>query len=199
MRFFKFRWKRVVLVSACVVAAGGGAAWATVASSSAPSGVQPSGGYSQAMRQAAQAAGKTLPTFSQGPGFKAGSTSVPGQNAPYGSTVQVNGIDDSPEAPFPYDEFRAQNVYYGSYLGQRIVIYAGEVMSAPTAGGSGVSVVGGGLRIMAGGSPGGFSQYLDPGASGWLRITGVEGSLVSLARQDGTSVTFDLSGHSFSS
>jgi len=100
-------------------------------------------------------------------------------------------------------DFRPQNEYFGTYNGQEIVIYAGEKLAPDTNGAwapgcSCTPVIGGGLRISLGNS-GTMTDYLDSTSPGWVAITAVDEDIVSLVRQDGSEVTFNLADDSFSS
>lgn len=205
----RISWKMVITSAVVVCGLGGGAtAWAasgtgTTGPSSPGAWVTPDGGYPPGIVQQFQQEGKPLPTFSSGsgdtvqpqPSPPATLPPLPGNSGATGDTktTALSGIVDQQQAPFSSGDFAVANEYFGAYQGASIIIYAGEKMSE-----GGGTAVAGGLRIDFGGD-GNVQQFLEPSYVGMLTITAVNGSSVSLTRQDGSTVTFSLDNQAFSS
>lgn len=138
---------------------------------------------------------------------------TPSYTAPRPSTVpptpQVSfspghrdvGILDRHGGPFPASLFGVVNQYSGPYQGQWLMIYAGgdrdpSQVSDP--------FIQGAIRIdiepaaSAAGSPTYIGEFDAPQSPTWVKLIDVSGSTVTLQRQDGSKVTFNLTDHSFS-
>ncbi len=87
--------------------------------------------------------------------------------------------------------FQVTNAYSGLYKGQYITVYAGAVLAPDPTGLTRGVPDGGGVRIGGDPSPT-MQQFLAPETQGPLSIKAVTGSVVTLQRQDGTTVTFNL-------
>jgi hypothetical protein len=94
--------------------------------------------------------------------------------------------------------FEVTNTYSGSFNGQIITVYSGAALSPdPTGRTAHGTPDGGGVRVITGGGTNG-PQYLLPGTLGPLSIQSVNGGIVTLQRQDGTTVTFNLATDTYS-
>ncbi len=93
------------------------------------------------------------------------------------------GIHESVEAPAPTSVFRGQNRWGGTVAGVDMVVFAGEA-------GEDSSV--GRLLVSVGLGPAQTLTTIDLPDSGALRVDSVQGAVLSLARLDGSLVSFDL-------
>jgi hypothetical protein len=88
--------------------------------------------------------------------------------------------------------FGVVNSYSGVYDGEYVTVHAGAVLSVTDFLANGDHVPeGGGLRVSVDqGST--WQQFLAPETQGFLHITAVNGGVLTLQREDGTTMTFDL-------
>lgn len=94
--------------------------------------------------------------------------------------------------------FQVTNAYSGEYKGQYLTVYAGAVLSPDPTGRTAHGIPGGGgVRIDVDQSPN-MSQFLAPETQGLVHITAVSGGSVTLLREDGTTVTFNLATDTYS-
>jgi hypothetical protein len=93
--------------------------------------------------------------------------------------------------------FQVTNAYSGMYDGRYIAVYGGAVLTPDPTGRSAHGIPGsGGVRVAVNQSPK-VSQFLAPGTQGLLSITAVKGGVITLQREDGTTVTFSLATDMF--
>ena len=94
--------------------------------------------------------------------------------------------------------FEVTNAYSGLYNGQYVTVYAGAVLAPDPTGTTAHGVFdGGGVRIGVNPSPT-MPQFLAPATPGLLSIRAVTGGIVTLQREDGTTVTFNLATNTYS-
>jgi hypothetical protein len=94
--------------------------------------------------------------------------------------------------------FGVVNSYSGVYDGQYVTVYAGAVLSVTDFLANPDHVPkGGGVRVSVDqGSA--WQQFLAPETQGFLHITAVNGGVLTLQREDGTTMTFDLATDTYS-
>lgn len=117
-----------------------------------------------------------------------------GSQIPKGATAcRVVGIYAAAQASGPMGwTFQVTNAYSGVYEGQYVTVYAGAVLSPDPTGTTAHGVPdGGGVRVSVDQSPT-MRQFLAPETQGLLYIEAVSGGVVTLQREDGTTVTFNL-------
>jgi len=88
--------------------------------------------------------------------------------------------------------FQVTNAYSGVYEGQYLTVYAGAVLSPDPTGRTAHGIPGGGgVCVDVDQSPN-MPQFLAPETQGLVYIKAVSGRAVTLQREDGTTVTFNL-------
>jgi hypothetical protein len=109
-----------------------------------------------------------------------------------GACRQVGILPDAQASELFGWTFGVVNSYSGVFNGQYITVCAGAVLSVTDFLASGDHIpVGGGVRVsLDQGST--WQQFLAPDTQGFLHITAVNGGVLTLQREDGTTVTFDL-------
>jgi hypothetical protein len=94
--------------------------------------------------------------------------------------------------------FQVTNAYSGMYRGQYLTVYAGAILSRDPTGKTAHGIPSdGGVRVDVDQSPN-VSQFLAPETQGLAYIKAVNGGALSLQREDGTTVTFNLATDTYS-
>jgi hypothetical protein len=94
--------------------------------------------------------------------------------------------------------FQVTNAYSGVYAGQYLTVYAGAVLSPDPSGRTAHGIPGGGgVRVDLDQSHN-VVQFLAPQTTGLVYIKAVSGGVVTLQREDGTTVTFNLATDTYS-
>ncbi len=94
--------------------------------------------------------------------------------------------------------FQVTNAYSAVYKGQYLTVYAGAVLSPDPSGRTAHGIPGGGgVRVDVDQSPN-MPQFLAPDTRGLVYIKAVSGGAVTLQRDDGTTVTFNLATDTYS-
>jgi hypothetical protein len=95
-----------------------------------------------------------------------------------------------------------ENEWFGSLNNVRLSVYAGSVATMKSDGGVAEDPQQGYVAVAAGTDVNGphrdYQEYLTPTKHGAVKITAVNGTLVSLVAKDGTVFTFDLATRTFS-
>ncbi len=110
---------------------------------------------------------------------------------PIPTPISLTGIVDSRQNPF-HRKQAAENSYFGSLNGEHIAIFAGASEKDTLQG-----VVGVARGQVGSNTDDVYQEYLTPTKHGWVRITAVNGSQVSLVAKDGTPFVFDLATRTF--
>lgn len=110
--------------------------------------------------------------------------------APHVVEPRTAGINnDMHQGPFPAVSFQVRNFYQGAVGTQWYLVYAGATGAAE--GGTAA----GGVRIISESAQNALSEvgtFTDPGAGGPLHIVAADGANLSLADDQGKTVTFNL-------
>ena len=142
-------------------------------------------------------AGGTSPSTTQPlpPCLSGGSSVMP----PGALSCRMTGIFPNAQASEVFGwTFEVTNTYSGSFNGQTITVDAGAALSPdPTGRTAHGTPDGGGVRVIVGSGTDG-PQFLLAGTLGPLSIQSVSGGIVTLQRQDGTTVTFNLATDTYS-
>lgn len=93
--------------------------------------------------------------------------------------------------------FGVTNAYSGLYDGQYITVFAGAKLAPDLTGGTHGVPDGGGVRISKGNSQD-TQQFLADGTQGYLTVTALNASILTLQREDGTTLTFNLATYTYS-
>ncbi|MHB8646452.1 MAG: hypothetical protein ACYDAR_11760 [Thermomicrobiales bacterium] len=110
---------------------------------------------------------------------------------PVSTPVILTGIFELGENPYRRGQ-PAINEWFGSLNGKAVAVYAGYLYSDSTQGLVGVAT------SQPDGTSDTYQEYLTPKKDGFVRITAVNGTQVSLIAKDGTTFTFDLGTRTFS-
>ncbi|MGI8690100.1 MAG: hypothetical protein ACR2M3_16095 [Thermomicrobiales bacterium] len=110
---------------------------------------------------------------------------------PLPSPVPITGIVDSRQNPF-HRKQAVENSFFGSLNSEHVAIFAGASEDDLMQGVIGVATGQEGSN-----SEDAYQEYLTPTKHGWVRITAVAGTQVTLVAKDGTPFTFDLNTRTF--